>query len=196
MKTNSYLFVLLAGAVMFLVGFLIGQGRNNVQRTGEAETKETHIDTIRYYAPLPEAEVALDSYRYVLPRYRFIGSGVGGKPRQRVSNEGEIEGNDSVTATYGTGAGGVPRCCADSVVLELPVVQRHYADSSYEAWVSGPVDPRLDSIRVFTPTTIITKPVWKPPKRLHIGITAGYGFGAKGFQPYIGVGITYSIFSF
>ena len=62
--------------------------------------------------------------------------------------------------------------------------------------VSGPINPRLDSIRVFARTTTVTHRVWEPPKRWHIGVTAGYGYGAKGLQPYVGVGITYSIFSF
>ena len=112
------------------------------------------------------------------------------------------EGVDSIsvdtiiTANYGTGVGGEPRCSKDSAIVEIQIIQRHYADSTYEAWISGPVDPRLDSIRVFAPTTIITRRECKPPKRWHIGVTAGYGYGAKGFKPFVGLGITYSIFSF
>ncbi len=84
---------------------------------------------------------------------------------------------------------------ADSVHIELPVIQRHYGDSVYEAWVSGPLDPRLDSIRVYERRTVEVRAT-APAKRWHIGATAGYGFSARGFEPYIGIGITYSIFSF
>lgn len=163
------------------------------------ETKEAYIDTIPHRAPMPQSELALGTHRYTLPTYCFLGGGAGGEPRQRVKNGDTscVEQRDSIiVAAYGTGAGGEPRCSGDSAIVELPMIQRHYADSTYEAWVSGPIAPRLDSVRVFAPTTIITKREWKPPKRWHIGITAGYGYGAKGFHPYIGVGITYSIFSF
>lgn len=84
---------------------------------------------------------------------------------------------------------------ADSVHIELPVIQRHYGDSIYEAWVSGPLDPRLDSIRIYERKTVEVRTA-TPTKRWHIGATAGYGFSARGFEPYIGIGITYSIFSF
>jgi len=164
----------------------------------ETETKEAYIDTIPYCAPKSQSELALGTLRYTLPAYRFLGGGAGGEPRQSGSNGDTcVEQRDIlIVPAYGTGAGGEPRCSRDSVIVELSMIQRHYADSTYEAWVSGPIAPRLDSVRVFAPTTIITKREWKPPKRWHIGVTAGYGYGAKGFQPYIGVGITYSIFSF
>lgn len=90
----------------------------------------------------------------------------------------------------GTEAGG------DSADIELPIVQRHYGDSAFEAWVSGPLDPRLDSLRVYAPTTIVTRTEWKPPKRWHIGPSVGLGYTGQGFEPFIGISITYSIFEF
>lgn len=197
MRTKHYLLLALAGLTVFFAGFFIGKDRTEKPPGTVTETKETTVDTILHRAPMPQSELALGTHRYTLPTYRFLGGGYGGEPRQR-NKADTTYCHDSVQTTriYGTGAGGEPRCSGDSAIVELPIIQRHYADSTYEAWVSGPVDPRLDSIRVFAPTTIITKREWKPPKRWHIGVTAGYGYGAKGFQPYIGVGITYSIFSF
>ncbi len=107
-----------------------------------------------------------------------------------------VNGDTLTHPMYGISDGVESQYSMDSMTVELPKIQRHYADSTYEAWVSGPLDPRLDSLNIFRPTTIITKKEWKPPKRWHIGLTAGYGYGTKGFQPYIGVGITYSIVSF
>ena len=198
MKTKHYILLALAGLMAFFTGFFIGKDHTEKPPGTVTETKETTVDTILYCAPIPQSELALGTHRYTLPTYCFLGRGSGAEPRQR-GNNGDtcVEQRDSIIIpAYGTGAGGEPRCSRDSAIVELPMIQRHYADSTYEAWVSGPIDPRLDSVRVFTPTTIITKQEWKPPKRWHIGITAGYGYGAKGFQPYIGVGITYSIFSF
>lgn len=201
MKAKHYVLAALAGLVTFFVGYFIGKDRTEKPPGTVVETKETTVDTIPYRAPMPQSELALGTHLYTLPTYRFIGGGSGGEPRPRGNNdiirEDTIHAGTIKTMPYGTGAGGEPRLCSeDSAIVELPVVQRHYADSTYEAWISGPIDPRLDSVRVFSPTTIITKREWKPPKRWHIGITAGYGYGSKGFQPYVGVGITYSIFSF
>lgn len=200
MKAKHYLLAVLAGLLAFLGGYFIGKDRTEKPPGIVTEIKETTVDTIPYCAPMPQSELALGTHRYILPTYRFFGGGSGGEPRPR-SNDGSFREDTIHTDTikmmpYGTGAGGEPRCYGDSSIVEFPIVQRHYADSTYEAWVSGPIDPRLDSVKVFAPTTIITKREWKPPKRWHIGITAGYGYGSKGFLPYVGVGITYSIFSF
>lgn len=206
MKAKHYILLALAGLTAFFVGFFIGKDRTNKPPGTVTETKETTVDTILYYAPMPQSELALGTHRYSLPTNRFfaeakrqadnLGGGVGGEPRQRGDKDSICEDSIIHSTVYGAGAGGEPRYSKDSAIVELPITQRHYADSTYEAWVSGPVDPQLDSIRVFAPTTIITKREWKPPKRWHIGITAGYGYGTKGFQSYIGVGITYSIISF
>lgn len=191
MKTKQILLVLLIGLIVFVAGMYVG--KRDAEPTPElvTETAETIVDTITYYAPTPQATTTLGTQTYVLPKYVVIG-GVGGEPRQCVENDSsfveDVQQNCVGEKTL--------QCDNDSVAIELPMVQRHYADSAFEAWVSGPIDPRLDSARVFSPTTIITKREWKPPKRWHVGVTAGYGYGAKGFEPYIGVGITYSIFSF
>ena len=196
MKTKHYILLALGGLIAFFAGFFIGKDRTDKPSGIVTETKETIVDTIPYFAPIPKSELALGTHHYTLPSYCFLGGGFGGEPQKQ--SEGDIVSVDTISSShsYGTGAGGEPRCSKDSAIVELPVIQRHYSDSTYEAWVSGPIDPRLDSLRVFAPTTIITKREWKPPKRWHIGVTAGYGYGAKGFQPYIGVGVTYSIFSF
>ena len=198
MKVKHYLLLILGGLIAFLAGFFIGKDRTEKPPGTVVETSETTVDTIPYCAPMPQSELALGTHRYTLPTYRFIGGGAGGEPRPQSHTDSICEDTVFIKSiAVGTGAGGEPRLCSkDSAIVELPIIQRHYADSTYEAWVSGPIDPRLDSVRVFAPTTIITKREWKPPKRWHIGVTAGYGYGAKGFQPYIGVGITYSLFSF
>ena len=194
MKTKHYILLVLGGLIAFFTGFFIGKDRTEKSPGTLTETRETTVDTIPYYAPIPQSELALGTHRYTLPVYRFLGRVYGGEPQQRIDND-SISVDSIITAHYGTGTGGEPQCSTDSAIVELPIIQRHYVNNTYEAWISGPTDPRLDSLRVFTPTTIITKKEWKPPKRWHIGVTAGYGYGAKGFQPFIGIGVTYSIFS-
>lgn len=83
----------------------------------------------------------------------------------------------------------------DSVSVEMPIVQRTYRDSSYTAWISG-YDARLDSIEVYRWQETVTIKEQRPAKHWHLGVTGGYGLGITGLQPYIGVGLTYSIISF
>lgn len=86
---------------------------------------------------------------------------------------------------------------SDSAAVEIPITQKRYDGEDYRAYVSG-YEPNLDSIFVFPKTTVIHERSYKPPNKWHIGITGGYGYGFKSKQaePYIGIGITYSIISF
>jgi hypothetical protein len=76
----------------------------------------------------------------------------------------------------------------DTVSVEIPVTQKVYSDSLYDAWVSG-YEARLDSIRIKRETVTVTKRV---PKRWGMGVQAGVGTGGA----YVGVGITYNILNF
>ncbi len=80
----------------------------------------------------------------------------------------------------------------DSLSISLPITQKVYRDSTYTAYVSG-FDARLDSIQVYSKVITVTKRQ-KPP-RFNIGLQAGYGITPKGMQPYIGVGVTWNLFS-
>ncbi len=81
----------------------------------------------------------------------------------------------------------------DSVQVVLPVTQKVYEDSIYRAWVSG-YNPQLDSIKVFTHTSVVHIRDEKPQNKWHIGISSGIGLTPKGIQPYVGLGITYSLY--
>ena len=89
----------------------------------------------------------------------------------------------------------------DSLHLVLLRVQRHYSDSTFDAWVSG-IDPRLDSIKTYQTNMVITKEIPVIPVKQTswgLGIQAGFGAGLTGthvyYTPYIGVGISYNILS-
>lgn len=180
MRTKHFILLALGGLIAFLAGFFIGKSREETVLGTVTETRETRVDTIRDSVPVPIEAIALGRRRYTLP-----------------AGYGRCGDSDSIgAAACGTAAGGEPRCSGDSAMVELPMIQRHYADSTYEAWVSGPLDPRLDSVRVYARTTTVTRHAREPPGRWHLGVNAGYGYGPKGLQPYIGVGLTYSIFSF
>ena len=85
----------------------------------------------------------------------------------------------------------------DSLQLVLLRVQRHYHDSTFDAWVSG-VDPTLDSIKTYQTTRVINReiPVIQVKKtRWGIGFQAGASANKDGVFPYVGVGVSYNILS-
>lgn len=84
----------------------------------------------------------------------------------------------------------------DTVTVALPVERAEYAGetadgAAWRAWLSG-YRPRLDSLAVSWPERTVTE----RRGRWSVGITAGAGWTRGGFGPYIGVGLTYSLWSF
>lgn len=82
----------------------------------------------------------------------------------------------------------------DSVgyIIEVPVEQKVYEDSTFTAYVSG-VRPRLDSIRVYQKTEFFerTREITKY-KKWTFGLQGGLYITPKGIQPGIGGGVTYN----
>lgn len=89
----------------------------------------------------------------------------------------------------------------ENLNMTLDVVQRKYTDdSTYTAYVSGlkyGTYPRLDSIitkrRIIERT--VTNTIRGKQSRWHVGVTAGYGYGfrSRTLEPFIGIGLQYSI---
>ena len=84
--------------------------------------------------------------------------------------------------------------------IEVPRTQKVYSDSTYTAYVSG-YDPCLDSIfvrqKIIEHSIVETRTVpTKQFRRWNVGLIGGYGYGfkSKEFEPFVGVGITLSIF--
>lgn len=86
----------------------------------------------------------------------------------------------------------------DTVLVELPIEQRFYhKDSVADIWISG-YNPKLDSLRIYREREIRYQTItYKEKSRWGIGIQAGVGISAAGMQPtpYLGLGISYNIFS-
>ena len=86
----------------------------------------------------------------------------------------------------------------DTVEVLVPMEQKHYRDSLYDAWVSG-FKPNLDSLHVYPVTKVITTTltVREKTKRWGIGPQIGVGLSPKGAAvPYVGVGISYNLLTF
>ncbi len=84
---------------------------------------------------------------------------------------------------------------SDSAAVLVPITQKMYKGEGYRAWVSG-YEASLDSISLYRETIKIRERESKPPDKWHIGVTGGLGIGGKGWQPFVGVGLMYSIISF
>ena len=81
----------------------------------------------------------------------------------------------------------------DSVAVIVPVSQAVYSGDNYRAFVSG-YRPRLDSL-IFTQAHTTISPAQRvKTSRWSIGVTAGYGITPAGFQPFIGVGVSFRIY--
>lgn len=84
----------------------------------------------------------------------------------------------------------------DSVTVQIPITQRVYETDRYRAVVSG-YQPSLDDLLIYQPTQVVR--IKDKPKRWGIGVQVGYGMTVKGtpqFAPYIGVGVSYNLWSF
>lgn len=142
------------------------------------------IDTIPHYLPVAKDSIVV---KYIT-RYFPIA-----KTATHDTNMIRKDLNDS--------AGGIARSCSvdgqGRTAVEIPIIQKRYEGKDYLAYVSG-YEPSLDSIFVYPKTTTIRERIYKPPNKWHIGITGGYGYSFKTKQatPYVGIGITYSLFSF
>ena len=83
----------------------------------------------------------------------------------------------------------------DSIEVELPIMQKHYEDSTYSAWVSG-YKPNLDSIKVYQRKEIETITIHTTEqKRWSIGVSGGIGVvydGGWHCGPGVNIGVTYS----
>lgn len=81
----------------------------------------------------------------------------------------------------------------DSATVMIPLTQKVYEGNQFKAYVSG-FNQRLDSVFVYPKTQVVR--IRDEPKRFNLGLSAGYGMTPKGFQPYIGLSVTYKLFRF
>ena len=136
--------------------------------------RTTFVDTISYYKPVPKDSVVI---RYITQRLPVV---------------------DDKEDNFPNKGNNVAENIPDSADVVIPITQKVYEDSSYTAYVSG-YNPLLDSLIFRMPKEIITIREYQKPKRWGVGLQVGYGMNVKGtpqFTPYIGIGVSYNLFSF
>ena len=208
-----------AALVFMLVGLVLGGiigyslfGRGTTTVKTERDTT-TYVDTIPYYQPMPKDSVAVRYVTRVLPVMRR--DNITTNKSDTFLDENYAQNNgENIPPLYASVGFADPAHArqkeselsllslnrsadSDSAAVAIPITQKRYEGDDYRAYVSG-YEPNLDSIFVFPKTTVIHERIYKPPNKWHIGITGGFGYGFKSKQaePYIGIGITYSIISF
>jgi len=164
----------------FLLGCIVGAClREKEERTDGESVRDTVIDTVRYDMPVARDSAVVRYIKVVVP----------------VKKDTETSGNYAQNSAEIMHGEPCPALAvdSDSVSVVLPVTQKHYKDSAYDAWVSGYM-PRLDSIRVYQRT--ITNTIRRKQQRLSVGVVGGYGFGmsSRRCEPFIGIGVSYRLY--
>lgn len=171
MKYNSFWGGAITSLIVILIPTILYQTCNRpTQEVFTEESTEVKTDTLTKFIGSP---VAKDS---TVIRYLTV----------------RVPVNDTIRSY-------VKDTVPDSTAIKLPITQKTYEDSTYKAWVSGYM-PALDSIRIYQPVTTITKTITNTEVRYEtkhwgVGIQVGVGITPSRVESYIGVGITYNIFS-
>ena len=158
--------------------------------------KTTFVDTIPFYKPMPKDSLVI---RYVTERLPVADDKEDNFPNKSVT---ELPENVQKFPESGKNLqDSVPnfgKTVPDSANVVIPITQKVYEDSTYTAYVSG-YRPQLDSLIFRMPREVVTIKEYSKPKRWGVGIQVGYGVNVSGtpqFSPYIGIGVSYNLFSF
>ena len=159
--------------------------------------KTTIVDTIAYYKPILKDSTVIN---YVTVRLPKADDKEDNFPNKTVTKLPESvqkfpESDKNLQDSVQNFSKSVPE---DSVTVQIPITQKVYEDSTYTAYVSG-YRASLDSLVFKMPREVITIKEKKKHKRWGVGFQVGYGLTLKGnpqFTPYIGVGVSYNLFSF
>lgn len=168
---KAFIIVLTLLIISVIVNVLLSV---KVKKDPEHPSTKTIIDTLFYDYPVPVDSFVIRHITKIVP---VIKDSV----VLRLDNK-----NDSINP--------IVIVKEDSASVIIPITQKIYEDSTYRAYVSG-YNPSLDSIKIlrFTEQVNIRAPTKQP--RFSVGIQGGYGYTPKGFQPYIGVGVTVNLWS-
>lgn len=156
----------LPGIVFFIAALVLGYvcGMKEPSPFGRIindTIRDTIVDTIKYFQPIPKDSVVI--------RYKVVKL-----PVKDTTETGDKR--------------------PDSILVDIPIQQKEYEDSTYHAWVSG-YEANLDSIHVFPKTIMTRQLVRRPDKRWGLGVQVGMGYStaSRRFEPYIGIGVSYNI---
>lgn len=153
-------------------------GHGQYEVVESTTTEEVRPDT----APVPKDSVVL--------RYEYVEI-----PRTPPPENRNAESDSTANNPTDDEAIKVAIIDNDSIAISIPIRQTLYETEDYRAYVSG-YNARLDSIFITSRHTVTKIKESSPNKIFSVGLQAGYGMTPKGFQPFIGVGVSVNLFSF
>ena len=159
--------------------------------------RTTIVDTIAYYKPILKDSTVIN---YVTVRLPKSDDKEDNFPNKTVTKLPESvqkfpESDKNLQDSVQNFSKSVPE---DSVTVQIPITQKVYEEDTYTAFVSG-YNPSLDSLIFKMPREVVTIKEYSKPKRWSVGVQVGYGVTLKGtpqFAPYVGIGVSYNLFSF
>lgn len=166
--------VLLLLLALFVVSVYFNVRLYELKEPYKNVEKITFVDTIPYYKPIPKDSTIINYISVRLP----IDGNCEDMGMSVLDNDIDIESKQ------------------DSIDIQIPIMQKIYEDSNFTAYVSG-YNPSLDSLKFKMSREVIKE--YSKQKRWNVGIQAGYGLALSGqphFAPYVGIGISYNLFSF
>lgn len=175
-ELTKFLVYALVGVLLCLNVYQCHRGKQSPSLGVYTDTL-TVYDTIPYYKPVPRDSVVLRFITEKLPSSEPKTSETVPNLQDSVQNFGKTVPEDSVT-------------------VQIPITQKRYETDTYRAYVSG-YRPTLDSLFITQPRQVVQ--IKQKPKRWSVGIQAGYGVTltqTPQFAPYIGIGVSYNLFSF
>ena len=190
--------------LLFLVVFVASLCLNVHHYTGGTTEpyrdtiKTTFVDTIPYYKPVPKEEKPLGNITAKLPvSVPKLPESVQKFPESDKKLQDSVQNfGKSVPEDHFEDMG--EKVTPDSAEVIVPITQTVYEDSTYTAYVSG-YRASLDSLIFRMPREVVTVKEYSKPKRWSVGVQVGYGVTLKGtpqFAPYVGIGVSYNLFSF
>ena len=158
--------------------------------------KTTFVDTIPFYKPVPKDSTVI---KFVTVRVPAADDKEDNFPNKSVTELPEnVQKFPESGKNLQDSVQNFGKTVPDSVNVVLPITQKVYDDANYTAYVSG-YNPSLDSLIFKMPREVVTIKEYSKPKRWSVGVQVGYGVTLKGtpqFAPYVGIGVSYNLFSF
>ena len=170
--------ILLAVIVSFVLGMLV-ESKVHKCDVGDVHTSVEYVSE-SHHAPVP-SDSNVVRYDTIWPDNKEVKNipKSGNKRAENIPQKAEKIWEDTLKS-----AENIPQ------PVVIPITQKVYKDSDYTAYVSG-YHSSLDSISVRHKVTTIT--IKQKARRWNVGVSAGYGMTPKGFQPYVGIGVTFNL---
>lgn len=170
--------ILLAVIVSFVLGMLV-ESKVHKCDVGDVHTSVEYVSE-SHHAPVP-SDSNVVRYDTIWPDNKEVKNipKSGNKSAENIPQKAEKIWEDTLKS-----AENIPQ------PVVIPITQKVYKDSDYTAYVSG-YHSSLDSISVMHKVTTIT--IKQKARRWNVGVSAGYGMTPKGFQPYVGIGVTFNL---